>query len=147
MVRGFSLVRGFAIGCLVIERSASDEAIQSFCFCRFLDCFAFARNDGEGAPGQVLRCDKLTRRAKFLFHRRANHFYESAHAVRWRGATRDRHGRGMGCGGRGYADNERRVMRTAKTCGPDAPTLASSRRKQFRRRRWQESPVAGESTI
>ena len=26
----------------------------------------------------------------------------------------------------GCADNERRVMRTAKSCGPDAPTLASS---------------------
>jgi hypothetical protein len=24
------------------------------------------------------------------------------------------------------ADNERRVRRTAKSCGPDAPTLASS---------------------
>src|ERR1700730_2217740 len=62
------------------------------------------------------------------------------------GAVRDRHGREAGCGGRGCADNERRLRRTAKTCGPDAPTLASSRWKQFRRRRWQESPVAGEST-
>jgi len=37
--------------------------------------------------------------------------------------------------------------RTAKPCGPDAPTLASSWRRCFasRRRRWQESPVAGES--
>src|SRR3984893_3383243 len=26
-------------------------------------------------------------------------------------------------------EDERRVMRTAKTCGPDAPTLASSSRK------------------
>jgi hypothetical protein len=62
------------------------------------------------------------------------------------GAVRDRHGREAGCGGRGCADNERCLRRTAKTCGPDAPTLASSRWKQFRRRRWQESPVAGEST-
>ena len=68
-----------------------------------------------------------------------------------RGATRDRHGRGAGCGGRGCADDERRVippslklrrtgyqarrslwrrrLRTAKSCGPDAPTLASSLRK------------------
>jgi len=30
------------------------------------------------------------------------------------------------CGGRGRAFDERRVMRTAKSCGPDAPTLASS---------------------
>jgi len=31
------------------------------------------------------------------------------------------------------AADERRVRRTAKSCGPDAPTLASSWRKQFRR--------------
>jgi hypothetical protein len=36
-----------------------------------------------------------------------------------RGAYRDRHGRGVGCGGRGS------VLRA---CGPDAPTLASSSR-------------------
>ena len=28
--------------------------------------------------------------------------------------------RGAGCGGRGGADNERHVTRTAKSCGPDA---------------------------
>src|ERR1700682_3492108 len=68
-----------------------------------------------------------------------------------RGAYRDRHGRGVGCDGRGSVrrDNtradewrlppslklrrtcrrglwRRRVLRTAKPCGPDAPTLASS---------------------
>jgi len=43
-----------------------------------------------------------------------------------RGAVRDRHGRGAGCGGRGCADRRTALMRTAKTCGPDAPTLASS---------------------
>jgi hypothetical protein len=44
------------------------------------------------------------------------------------------------------ADDERRMKRTAKSCGPDAPTLASSSRNRFRGRRWQESPVTGEST-
>jgi hypothetical protein len=44
------------------------------------------------------------------------------------------------------AADESADKRTAKSCGPDAPTLASSRRKQFRRRRWQKSPVTGEST-
>ena len=39
-----------------------------------------------------------------------------------------------------------RALRTAKSYGPDAPTLASSRRMMFRRRRRQESPVSGEST-
>jgi hypothetical protein len=38
------------------------------------------------------------------------------------------------------------LTRTAKSCGPDAPTLASSWRRQLRRRRWQTSPVTGEST-
>src|SRR6478735_7275800 len=38
-------------------------------------------------------------------------------------------------------------MRTAKSCGPDAPTLASSLREPGSRgRRWQKSPVTGEST-
>ena len=43
-----------------------------------------------------------------------------------RGADRDRHERAVGCGGRGVATDERRAMRTVKTCGPDAPTLVSS---------------------
>src|SRR5450631_3421874 len=48
------------------------------------------------------------------------------------------------------------LMRTAKSCGPDAPTLASSSRScvgptglgqnLIRRRRWQKSPVTGESS-
>jgi hypothetical protein len=41
--------------------------------------------------------------------------------------------------------DEKRVKRTAKSCGPDAPTLASSVRRRLRRRRWQKSPVTGES--
>jgi hypothetical protein len=37
--------------------------------------------------------------------------------------------------------------RTAKSCGPDAPTLASSFADFFSAtRRWQKSPVTGEST-
>jgi hypothetical protein len=63
-----------------------------------------------------------------------------------RGAYRDRHGRGAGCGGRGsilraswsqggfpVSDHkradERCLLRTAKSCGPDAPALASSWRR------------------
>src|SRR6202171_1613087 len=63
-----------------------------------------------------------------------------------RGAARDRHGRGAGCGGRGRRCRRAALTRTAKSCGPDAPTLASRRRRQLRRRRWQTSPVTGEST-
>ena len=45
------------------------------------------------------------------------------------------------------ATDESADLRTAKSCGPDTPTLVSRRWKQFRRRRWQESPVTGESAI
>src|SRR5437762_8417717 len=44
------------------------------------------------------------------------------------------------------AFDEQHVRRTAKSCGSDAPTLASSWRKYFRWRRWQTSPVTGKST-
>jgi hypothetical protein len=44
------------------------------------------------------------------------------------------------------AEDDRRWRWTAKSCGPDAPTLESSRWRQLRRRRWQKSPVTGEST-
>ena len=37
-----------------------------------------------------------------------------------------RHERGAGCGGRGSCSRRTRVRRTEKSCGPDAPTLASS---------------------
>jgi hypothetical protein len=46
-----------------------------------------------------------------------------------RGAARDRHERGAGCGGRGRRCRRAALTRTAKSCGPDAPTLASSSRK------------------
>jgi hypothetical protein len=45
----------------------------------------------------------------------------------------------------GGAMDESAGLRTAEPCGPDAPTLASSRWRQLRWRRWQESPVTGES--
>jgi len=53
------------------------------------------------------------------------------------------------------ASGRETMLRTAKSCGPDAPTLASSlrscvgptglRQNHIRRRRWQKSPVTGES--
>ena len=43
------------------------------------------------------------------------------------------------------AADEQRVMRTAESCGPDAPTLASSWQVVTCRRQWQKSPVTGES--
>jgi hypothetical protein len=35
--------------------------------------------------------------------------------------------------------DERRLRRTAKSCGPDTPTLVSSLRVKIRRRRWQKA--------
>src|ERR1700712_2964674 len=45
------------------------------------------------------------------------------------GGVGQRHQRGKGCGGRGGAVGRTARMRAAKSCGPDAPTLASSLRK------------------
>ena len=42
------------------------------------------------------------------------------------GAARDRHGRGTGCGGRKQRQRRAALSRTAKSCGPDASTPASS---------------------
>jgi hypothetical protein len=79
----------------------------------------------------------------FRFRRRANQIYNSPRPVPWRGVAQ-RHERGAGCGGRGCAFGRMALRRTEKSCGPDTPTLVSSLRMQVRRRRWQESPVAGE---
>ena len=57
---------------------------------------------------------------------------------------------------RSTASGRQMLLRTAKSCGPDAPTLASSsrsrvgptglRQKHIRGRRWQKSPVTEESS-
>jgi hypothetical protein len=59
---------------------------------------------------------------------RANHLYKPAPSRLTRGAARDRHGRRE----RDAVDavraaDERAVLRTAKSCGPDAPMLALTR--------------------
>jgi hypothetical protein len=46
-----------------------------------------------------------------------------------RGALRTSSTWSAGCDGRGMSLDEGRCARTAKPCGPDAPTLASSRRR------------------
>src|SRR6266576_4874807 len=46
-----------------------------------------------------------------------------------RGADRDRHERAVGCGGRDGGERRTPLSRTAKSCGPDAPMLASSSRE------------------
>jgi hypothetical protein len=44
------------------------------------------------------------------------------------------------------ASDEGAGSRTAKSCGPDASTLASSFAGLLVERRWQKSPITGEST-
>jgi len=87
----------------------------------------------------------LCRRPAALF-KTPNQQHPSPCPAPARGAYRDRHGRwARDAMDAAAAQDEWRCRRTAKSCGPGAPTLASSWRKQFRRRRWQESPVTGES--
>src|SRR6266481_8910427 len=48
-----------------------------------------------------------------------------------RGGSRSSRTLGAGCGGRGWRAGRGALTRTVKSCGPDAPTLASSWRKFF----------------
>src|ERR1039458_9748631 len=82
----------------------------------------------------------------FRFHRPSTGGYFDAVPARQRGVSRSSRTLGTECGGRGSDAGRAALTRTVKSCGPDAPTLASSWRKRFRWRRWQTSPVTGEST-
>src|SRR5438477_9391437 len=65
----------------------------------------------------------------------ASHFRRPASP---RGAARDRHEtRGGMRWTLAHAEDESVELWTVKSCGPDAPTLAPSWRKKFRRRQWQ----------
>ena len=71
-------------------------------------------------------------------------FIDSSRPARKRGVGH-RHERWAGCNGRFWCARRMHNERTAKSCGPDAPTLASSFAEVSARRRWQESPVTGYS--
>src|ERR1700735_1419883 len=63
----------------------------------------------------------------FWFTFEPNHFYIHRHPAPTRGAYRDRHGRwARDAMDAGNVADESTDLRTAKSCGPDAPTLASS---------------------
>ena len=80
----------------------------------------------------------------FRWSRRANQEHWFARPFPQRGVGQ-RHQRGKGCGGCGGAVGRTARTRTAKSCGPDAPALASSLwiRSQATVAR---KPVTGEST-
>src|ERR1700749_2881574 len=105
----------------------------------------FNRNDFIEADQRDSPCP-VPKRKIFLFPFDPNHRLIPA-VPSHKGAARDRHERGTGCGGRGCADDEQRVMRTAKSCGPDAPALASSSREaHFLGATVTTKPVTEEST-
>src|SRR5665647_2642139 len=81
----------------------------------------------------------------FRLTRRANHLYGSARLIRMRGGSRSSRTLRWDAVDAIARDRRARARRTAKPCGPDAPTLASSRVELSARRWWQESPVTRES--
>jgi hypothetical protein len=80
-----------------------------------------------------------------LIFRNPNQLYMSCRLVPTTGALAIVTNAGRDAVDAGGATDERIELswRTAKTCGPDASVLASSRRRQLRRRRWQESRSPG----
>jgi hypothetical protein len=47
----------------------------------------------------------------------------------------------------GGAKDEGAILRTAKACGPDAPSLSQVSRESFREATVAKEPVTGESTL
>src|SRR5437899_1358016 len=83
----------------------------------------------ETALVLTMKCDKLTRRAKFRFRCRANHFYNSRRPVPTRGALRDRH--------------ERWVRDAVDAAASGAHLRAGRKRFRVRPSRVVLTPVAG----
>src|SRR5260370_19205274 len=91
-------------------------------------------------------CPALFRKI-FRLTRPANHLYKFAPSrPDKRGGSRSSRNAGRDAVDARCAQDESACVRTAKSCGPDAPTLAASCAEVSARRRWQESPVTGEST-
>jgi len=85
----------------------------------------------------------------FRFRRGANQGYQLAPSrAPQGGALRDRHERWVRDAVDAMAHKTSAPRRTAKSCGPDTPTLVSSFQEANAswERRWQESPVTEEST-
>jgi quinol monooxygenase YgiN len=81
----------------------------------------------------------------FCFSEAQIKLYDALSRLDKRGGSRSSRNAGRDAVDARNASDEGAILRTAKPCGPGAPTLALSWRKQFRRRRWQESPVTGKS--
>jgi len=81
------------------------------------------------SPNSEKAARQISEFRKFRLPTDPNHSTDSPRPVPQRGVGQ-RHQRGAGCGGRGSARDERGLMRTAKSCGSDAPMLASSLREE-----------------
>jgi hypothetical protein len=102
-------------------------------------------------PGRQSTCPAPSRKI-ICFPSRPNHRLIPCIPSRMRGVSRSSRTLGAGCGGRGsvvapFGADERRSLRTAKSCGSDAPMLASSSRgASFLRATVTIKPVTGEIT-
>jgi hypothetical protein len=71
-------------------------------------------------------CDKITRRAKFRLTRRANQNYQFARLTRQEGRCATSQNVWWDAVDASDGGDDRRNTRTAKSCGPGVPMLASS---------------------
>src|SRR5438270_13447930 len=78
---------------------------------------------GKSARAVGSFCPALVEKI-FGFRRRANQISQCCRPAPKRGALRNVTERGAGCDGRGCAADEQHLMRTAKSGGSDALTLA-----------------------
>jgi hypothetical protein len=108
-------------------RPMTGSATSGFCFYgKFPHVAALMRATCSPTGKSEISCPAPFAK-RFLFSTDPNHLFISRCLVpSWRGVSRSSQTLGAGCGGRGCAIDEQRVARTAKSCGPDAPTLASS---------------------
>src|SRR5882757_7982055 len=103
------------------------------------------RRQGDMPDMQISECCPAPFAKIFSFAPDPNQFTESRCLVPQRGARAIVTDAGRDAVDTDGAEDDRRVRWTAKSCGPDAPTLVSSWRVN-RKRRWQPSMVTGEST-
>src|ERR1700730_18362281 len=89
------------------------------------------RSRGWNAPTtpRLRQCAIFIRSKIFPFPPDPNHFYIPRRPGPQRGVSRSSRTLGTGCGGSGGVIEEQRQQRTAKSCGPDASTPASSLRE------------------
>ena len=111
-----------------------------------LDCFAYARNDALGASADRCPSGKIRmrvmrelpvapiRRNPTILPVPPNQWHLEPSCTQQEGRTR-RHEREAGCDGREGVVRRMTSARTAKSCGPGAPWLASSWRRCFASRR------------